>query len=259
MPNSVAPFRASCGLTHGTAAAVGMMVSMVFVVAVPGAVRAGELRLELPTDAVIAGRVLFARAVVSGGDVASASASFGEQKIDLATDHDSLPILFALPLDAEPGASLAVHVLLATGEELHATAAVRIAPDTAPTRRPANAWNVAFDTEIDGEPESRELAALVAVGKAPRRWSKAFAAPARAPLLAGFGLRRGFAAHGVESPLHLGADYATRLRASVRAPAAGVVRAVRVWPLLGETLVLDHGLGAPMCASRLMALSSRYS
>lgn len=217
--------------------------SVAWVLLLPVTALPASLRIDLPVRTVARGGVLVARCIVIDGEVASASASFAEQKIDLRLDGGALPILFAVPLDAEPPLSLTLQVRLVSGEELEATEALSVSPLVLTTMRPAAAWTVAIDPALDVAREERELTALVSGISATRRWSKDFAAPARAPVRAAFGIARGGDGAGVESPRHLGVDFAMRRGASVRAPARGVVRAVRIWPILGETIVLDHGAG----------------
>src|SRR5262249_10649792 len=87
-------------------------------------------------------------------------------------------------------------------------------------------------------------------------WSGPFEPPARGPKIGLFAAPRRVARAAEaseEAPVHRGVDFALRRHAVVTAPAPGIARAVLELPILGKTLLVDHGLGVVTLYAHLEA------
>jgi len=192
------------------------------------------LSLEVPSEPVPAGGAVCAAARLDPPeDIVAAEVIWLERRISLDPDPGGI-VAMTLPVppstDGEHG--LVVSIRTATGRELGSAATIRIGPSPHST---------ASQAAVDGPqarttPERQTIADLVSSDGSPLRlWSDGFSAPVWGPIAAGFG--SGGGTH------HDGVDYALRRGTSVRAPADGVVTNVTELPILGRTIVIDHGQG----------------
>lgn len=109
--------------------------------------------------------------------------------------------------------------------------------------------------------ESRRLMALLRGISQPAQWNGPFLAPVAAPG-SGFGGLRTYAGckdveqsrDGTFGEYHRGIDYPVPPGTVVQAPAAGTVLFAGSLTLLGQTLVIDHGLGVVSLLCHLAGL-----
>jgi hypothetical protein len=111
-----------------------------------------------------------------------------------------------------------------------------------------------------GEGEPSELTRAIRAAAGPRRFAGEFDPPLDARVIGFFAEPRpGFTGTGggEQAPVHRGIDLAARPGSAVRTPQAGRVLAALSLPDLGETVLVDHGLGIVSLLAHLDAAAVR--
>lgn len=143
---------------------------------------------------------------------------------------DSLPIVLRVE---RPGGSDTTEVMIAVQTPRLASERLTVAPsmvqfDSATRKRIA-------DEQAQGREVSRRA------HETPTLWSGPFRLPRPSRITSRYGTAREY--NGQVTSRHLGTDFAGKIGAPVRAPAAAVVALAADFYLAGRALYLDHGGG----------------
>jgi murein DD-endopeptidase MepM/ murein hydrolase activator NlpD len=167
--------------------------------------------------------------------------------------------LVGIDLDAPPGvARITVAARTLEGATLEAVHAITVAARVFPTRR------LTVDPRFVTPPpsagpriasEQKRLAALLASVTPQRVWAGPFAQPVDGAPVSNFGARSVY--NGTRVSSHRGVDFASPIGAPIRAPNAGRVVLAEDLYFSGNTVVLDHGLGAFSLLAHMSRLGVR--
>jgi murein DD-endopeptidase MepM/ murein hydrolase activator NlpD len=162
----------------------------------------------------------------------------------VGVDLDAAPRIYHVTVEAKSG-----------GQSIHTTYDLRVEPRHFPTR------TLTVDEAFVNPPagvrdrivkEARELETLWTRSAPGRLWTGPFALPVSGRAVSSFGTRSIF--NGQPRSPHSGADFLSPAGTPIEAPNAGHVVLARNLYFLGNTVVIDHGLGLFSMLAHLSAL-----
>jgi len=152
--------------------------------------------------------------------------------------------LVGIDLEQRPGHYVALIDANGPSGPLHLETGLDVQPRTFPTRKlqvPPGFVNPPPDALARIRKDTAFLRDVYGHSSSDRLWSEPFVRPVPGEANSRFGTRSVF--NGVPRSPHAGTDFLSPAGTPIKAPNAGRIVAARDLYFLGETVIIDHGLG----------------